>query len=189
MEERSVTVGIGPVSFEELEAVARHDAEVVIADGAWAEVRKSREIIEALADDQQPHYGVSTGFGALATRHIPMELRSQLQRSLVRSHAAGSGPEVEREVVRALMLLRISTLATGRTGIREETLRCYVAMLNAGLTPVVYEYGSLGCSGDLAQRRHVARPPRDRCDQRPAGQHPQQPPGDPHHRPRRRRVG
>jgi histidine ammonia-lyase len=156
MEERSVTVGIGPVSFTEVAAVARHDAEVVIADGAWAEVRKSREIIAALADDQQPHYGVSTGFGALATRHIPMELRSQLQRSLVRSHAAGSGPEVEREVVRALMLLRISTLATGRTGIREETLQCYVAMLNAGLTPVVYEYGSLGCSGDLAPLAHCA---------------------------------
>ncbi len=156
MYERSVTVGIGPVSREDVIAVARYDAQVVIADEAWAEVRKSREIIEALADDQEPHYGVSTGFGALATRHIPVELRAQLQRSLVRSHAAGSGPEVEREVVRALMLLRISTLATGRTGIRDETLRSYVAMLNAGLTPVVYEYGSLGCSGDLAPLAHCA---------------------------------
>jgi histidine ammonia-lyase len=156
MEERSVTIGIGPISFADLEAVARHDAKVVIADDAWAEVRKSREIIEALADDREPHYGVSTGFGALATRHIPLALRSQLQRSLVRSHAAGSGSEVEREVVRALMLLRISTLATGRTGIREETLQCYVAMLNGGLTPVVYEYGSLGCSGDLAPLAHCA---------------------------------
>ena len=124
MEQHSVTVGIGQVSFEDLEAVARHGAEIIIADDAWAEVRKSREIIEALADDPEPHYGVSTGFGALATRHIPIELRGQLQRSLIRSHAAGSGPEVEREVVRALMLLRISTLATGRTGVREETLRC-----------------------------------------------------------------
>jgi histidine ammonia-lyase len=156
MEQRSVIVGIGPVSFDELEAVARRHAQIVIADEAWAEVRKSREIIEALADDQEPHYGVSTGFGALATRHIPIDLRGQLQRSLVRSHAAGSGPEVEREVVRALMLLRISTLATGRTGIREETLRCYVAVLNAGLTPVVHEYGSLGCSGDLAPLAHCA---------------------------------
>jgi histidine ammonia-lyase len=156
MYERSVTVGIGPISREDVMAVARHDAQVVITDEAWAEVRKSREIIEALADDQEPHYGVSTGFGALATRHIPIELRAQLQRSLVRSHAAGSGPEVEREVVRALMLLRISTLATGRTGIRDETLRSYVAMLNAGLTPVVYEYGSLGCSGDLAPLSHCA---------------------------------
>jgi histidine ammonia-lyase len=156
MTQRSVTVGIGPVSFQDVEAVARHGGRVVIADDAWAEVRKSREIIEALADDQQPHYGVSTGFGALATRHIPIELRGQLQRSLVRSHAAGSGPEVEPEVVRALMLLRISTLATGRTGIREETLGCYVAMLNAGLTPIVYEFGSLGCSGDLAPLAHCA---------------------------------
>jgi histidine ammonia-lyase len=136
--------------------VARHNAKIDIADEAWAEVRKSREIIEALADDQEAHYGVSTGFGALATRHIPVNRRGQLQRSLVRSHAAGSGPEVEREVVRALMLLRISTLATGRTGIREGTLRCYAAMLNAGLTPVVYEYGSLGCSGDLAPLSHCA---------------------------------
>src|SRR6188768_1408959 len=156
MEQRSVTVGIGLVSFADLEAVARHDAKVVIADDAWAEVRKSREIIEALADDQEPHYGVSTGFGALATRHIPVDLRAQLQRSLVRSHAAGSGTEVEREVVRALMLLRISTLATGRTGIRDETLRSYVALLNAGIAPVVHEYGSLGCSGDLAPLSHCA---------------------------------
>jgi histidine ammonia-lyase len=156
MEQHSVTVGIGPVSFEDLEAVARHGAEIIIAEDAWAEVRKSREIVEALADRPEPHYGISTGFGALATRHIPIERRGQLQGSLIRSHAAGSGPEVEREVVRALMLLRISTLATGRTGIRDQTLRCYVDMLNAGLTPVVYEYGSLGCSGDLAPLSHCA---------------------------------
>ena len=74
-----------------------------------------------------------------------------LQRSLIRSHAAGSGPEVEREVVRALMLLRLSTLATGRTGVRVETAQAYAAMLDAGITPVVHEYGSLGCSGDLAR--------------------------------------
>lgn len=151
-----VTVGTGPVSFDDVVAVARHDAQVVLSEPSLAEVRRSRAVIEALADDTEPHYGVSTGFGALATRHIPVELRAQLQRSLVRSHAAGSGPEVEREVIRALMLLRISTLATGRTGIRAETLLTYVAMLNAGITPVVHEYGSLGCSGDLAPLSHCA---------------------------------
>ncbi len=78
-------------------------------------------MVEELAAATDPAYGISTGFGALATRHIPAEMREQLQRSLVRSHAAGSGPEVEREVVRALMLLRLSTLATGHTGIRLET--------------------------------------------------------------------
>ena len=84
------------------------------------------------------------------------DLRAQLQRSLVRSHAAGSGPEVEREVVRALMLLRLSTLATGHTGIRLETARLLAGLLEHGITPVVHEYGSLGCSGDLAPLSHCA---------------------------------
>lgn len=153
---RTVTVGVGPLSFDEVIAVARHDARVELAPEAEAEISRSREVIEALAHDTVPHYGVSTGFGALATRHIPTDLRAQLQRSLVRSHAAGSGPEVEREVVRALMLLRLSTLATGRTGVRLETARAYAAVLSAGITPVVREYGSLGCSGDLAPLSHCA---------------------------------
>ncbi len=156
MEQNPVVVGLGPLSLAEVVAVARHDAPIVIADEALTEVRRTRTVIEALADDHEPHYGISTGFGALATRHIPVELRSRLQRSLVRSHAAGSGPEVEREVVRALALLRISTLATGRTGIRDQTLQTYVAMINSGVTPVVHEYGSLGCSGDLAPLAHCA---------------------------------
>ena len=112
--------------------------------------------VEALAASPDPVYGVSTGFGALATRHIPGEKRAQLQRSLVRSHAAGSGPEVEREVVRALMLLRLSTLATGHTGVRRETAELLAALLTHGITPVVHEHGSLGCSGDLAPLAHCA---------------------------------
>src|SRR5690242_12524502 len=152
----TVTVGVGPLSFEDVVAVARHDARVEVSPESLAEVRRTRAVIDALADDDQPHYGVSTGFGALATRHIPVELRAQLQRSLVRSHTAGSGPEVEREVVRALMLLRISTLATGHTGVRRETAQLMAALLSAGITPVVREYGSLGCSGDLAPLAHCA---------------------------------
>jgi len=151
-----VAVGIGPLSFDDVVAVARRGARVELSADALAEIRRSRTIIEGLAQDVEPHYGVSTGFGALATKHIPPDLRAQLQASLVRSHAAGSGPEVEREVIRALMLLRLSTLATGRTGVREETVAAYAAMLNAGITPVVHEYGSLGCSGDLAPLAHCA---------------------------------
>jgi histidine ammonia-lyase len=151
-----IAVGIGPLSFDDVVAVARHGARVEITSDSLEAIRTSRTIIEGLADDVEPHYGVSTGFGALATKHIAPQLRAQLQRSLVRSHAAGSGPEVEREVVRALMLLRLSTLATGRTGVCEETASTYAAMLNAGITPVVHEYGSLGCSGDLAPLAHCA---------------------------------
>ncbi|MDV3223503.1 aromatic amino acid lyase, partial [Intrasporangium sp.] len=153
---RTVSVGTGPLSVDDVVAVARHGARVELSAEAEAEIARSRTIVEAHAGDTVPHYGISTGFGALATRHIPTELRAQLQRSLVRSHAAGSGPEVEREVVRALMLLRLSTLATGRTGVRLETARAYAAVLSAGITPLVHEYGSLGCSGDLAPLAHCA---------------------------------
>jgi histidine ammonia-lyase len=152
----TVVVNVGPLSADDVVSVARHGAPVILAEEALKEIARSREVIEGLADDVVPHYGVSTGFGALATRHIPTELRTQLQRSLVRSHAAGSGPEVEREVIRALMLLRLSTLATGRTGVRVQTAQAYADLLNAGITPVVHEYGSLGCSGDLAPLAHCA---------------------------------
>ena len=129
---------------------------MVLSQDALAAMATSREVVERLADDVEPHYGISTGFGALATTHIPPEQRAQLQRSLIRSHAAGSGPEVETEVARALMLLRLSTLATGRTGIRAAVADTLARLLNAGITPVVHEFGSLGCSGDLAPLSHVA---------------------------------
>lgn len=156
MTEQTVTVGIGPVSFVDLIAVARGGARVELSAEAQAEIKKSSERIRELAHQEQPVYGVSTGFGALANKHIPVEMRKTLQRGLIRSHAAGSGPEIEREVIRALMLLRLSTLATGRTGVRVEVAQAYADMLSAGLTPVVREYGSLGCSGDLAPLSHCA---------------------------------
>ena len=189
-----VVVGAGPLTVEDVVAVARHDAPVRLDDTALAEVRRTREIIRGLAGETRPHYGVSTGFGALATRHIPVDLRHRLQRSLIRSHAAGSGPEVEREVVRALMLLRVATLATGRTGIREETLRTYAGMLDAGITPVVHEYGSLGCSGDLAPLSHCALalmgegPVRDASGTLVPAARPSRPPGSPPSSSRRRRA-
>src|SRR3954447_24048608 len=146
MDACSVLVGTGPVPPEDVVRVARGGCGVRLTDDAVAEIARSRAVIEGVAGDAQPHYGVSTGFGALATKHIPLERRAQLQRSLIRSHAAGSGPEVEREVVRSLMLLRLSTLATGRTGVRPEVVRAYAGLLTECITPVVYEYGSLGCS-------------------------------------------
>ncbi|KQR17125.1 histidine ammonia-lyase [Cellulomonas sp. Leaf334] len=152
----TVVVGTGPVSLAEVVAVARHGAGVRLSDDALEAIATGRAVVDELAADTAPHYGISTGFGALATLSIPAEKRRDLQRSLVRSHAASTGPEVEREVVRALMLLRLSTLATGHTGVRPETASAYAALLDAGLTPVVREYGSLGCSGDLAPLAHCA---------------------------------
>ncbi|WP_433674529.1 histidine ammonia-lyase [Microbacterium gorillae] len=151
-----VLVGLHPLSIEEVVAVARHHAPVEVTAEARAAVAASRARIDALADDPHPHYGVSTGFGALATTFITPDRRLQLQASLIRSHAAGTGAEVEEEVVRALQLLRLRTLASGHTGVRPEVVDTYAAMLNARITPIVREYGSLGCSGDLAPLSHVA---------------------------------
>ena len=151
-----VTLSGGPLTEADVVAVARHDAPVVLSPESLAGMAASRDVVDALAADDVAHYGVSTGFGALATTHIPVERRAQLQRSLVRSHAAGTGEPVEREVVRAMMLLRLRTLATGRTGARPVVAESLAALLDAGVTPLVREHGSLGCSGDLAPLSAVA---------------------------------
>lgn len=151
-----VIVGRDPLTVADVVAVARHDAPVVLDAAALDRIAGARGIIDALAADPHPHYGVSTGFGALATTFIAADRRRQLQASLIRSHAAGTGAEVEREVVRGLQLLRLQTLASGRTGVRPAVAETYAAMLNAGIVPVVREYGSLGCSGDLAPLAHIA---------------------------------
>jgi histidine ammonia-lyase len=154
----SATVALrpAPLSPDDVVAVARRGAQVELADDAVDLIAAARVHVDALADSGEPVYGVSTGFGALASRHIALGLRAQLQRSLVRSHAAGLGAEVEREVVRAMMLLRLHTMATGHTGVRLTTAQAYAGFLNAGITPVVREFGSLGCSGDLAPLAHCA---------------------------------
>jgi histidine ammonia-lyase len=152
------TVSVGPhgITAEDVVAVARKGAAVGLRDDAEAAMAASRAVVERLAAAAEPAYGVSTGFGALATRHIDPRLRAQLQRSLIRSHAAGMGPPVETEVVRAMLLLRLRTLASGYTGARVRLAQALADLLNAGITPVVPEHGSLGCSGDLAPLAHCA---------------------------------
>lgn len=152
----NVVIGAHGATVEDVLAVARGGARVELSAEALAGIAAARAVVDALAAKPEPVYGVSTGFGALAVRHISPELRAQLQRSLVRSHAAGMGPRVEREVIRALMFLRLKTLASGRTGVRPVVAETMAALLNAGITPVVHEYGSLGCSGDLAPLAHCA---------------------------------
>ncbi|WP_459961465.1 histidine ammonia-lyase [Nocardia sp. IFM 10818] len=151
-----VVVGAGPMTAAQVVAVAREGARVELAPEGLDRLAKVRGHIDELAHSERPVYGVSTGFGALALRHIPPERRTDLQRSLIRSHAAGAGAPVEPEVVRAMMLLRLRTLMTGHTGVRPETARALAELLDSGLIPVVPEYGSLGCSGDLAPLAAVA---------------------------------
>ena len=144
-------------SLEDVVAVARDGAPVELSPEALDGDRRSSR---ASSTRWRPTWCRTTASrpGSARSRRCTSRSRSriELQRGLIRSHAAGSGDEVEREVVRALMLLRLSTLATGRTGVRPVVADAYAAMLSAGITPVVHEYGSLGCSGDLAPLAHCA---------------------------------
>lgn len=151
-----VIISTHGTTFADVVAIARDGARVVLSQESLAAMQKSRDHVEALAASDTPVYGISTGFGALANRHVSTDLRTQLQRSLIRSHAAGVGAPVEVEVVRALMALRLKTLASGRTGVRPIVAQTMAAILNAGITPLVREFGSLGCSGDLAPLAHCA---------------------------------
>ena len=153
---RTVTLSTTGVTFADVIDVARHGAKVELSKQSIDAINSSRKYIEEYAAGGTPVYGVSTGFGALANRHIDVADRAQLQKSLIRSHAAGVGPAVEREVVRALMFLRLRTMASGRTGVRVALAQSYIDFLNYGITPVVPEFGSLGCSGDLAPLSHCA---------------------------------
>lgn len=151
-----VVISTSGMTFDDVLAIARRNAQIEISQESLDAMAKTREHIERLAASETPVYGISTGFGALAQRHIPPQDRVQLQKSLIRSHAAGMGDPVEREVVRALMALRLRTMCSGKTGVRPLVATTYAAILNAGITPKVLEYGSLGCSGDLAPLSHCA---------------------------------
>ncbi len=140
----------------EVIAVARRDAPVSVSSSARAAMERAASVVESLTDSADPAYGVTTGFGSLATVRIASDRREELQRALIRSHATGMGPPVERDVVRAMMLLRARTLAMGLSGARPLVAEAIVALLNAGITPVVPEHGSLGASGDLAPLAHCA---------------------------------
>jgi histidine ammonia-lyase len=137
-------------------AVARRDEPVELAPEARETMERSAAVVTRLAASEEPAYGVSTGFGSLANVRIPADRREELQRALIRSHAAGMGQPVEREVVRAMMLLRARTLAMGYSGARPVVADTILALLNAGITPRVPEHGSLGASGDLAPLAHCA---------------------------------
>ena len=152
----TVRISEAAITREEVLRVARGGEDVVIDDAVLARLGVQREAIEVMVRSGVPVYGVSTGFGSLATTFVAPDQRRALQRALVRSHAAGVGAEVEVEVVRAMMTSRLSTLCSGVTGVQPATAQAYAALLNAHLTPVVYEFGSLGCSGDLAPLAHVA---------------------------------
>src|SRR5918996_490218 len=136
--------------------VARGRRAVSLDADAAARMRASRAVIERLVAEGATVYGVTTGFGDLADVRIEPEETADLQRNLVRSHAAGVGPPLPDDVVRAMLLLRANALAVGLSGVRVELVELLVAMLNRAVHPVIPARGSLGASGDLAPLAHLA---------------------------------
>jgi histidine ammonia-lyase len=152
----TVTVATTGVTPADVLAVARALARVEIDAGAVTAMEASRSIVDSIERDGRPVYGVTTGFGALANTNIAPARRAELQHALIRSHAAGVGAPMPREVVRAMMLLRVRSLALGHSGVRPLVAQALVDLLNHDVTPWVPEHGSLGASGDLAPLAHCA---------------------------------
>jgi histidine ammonia-lyase len=146
------------LTIADVESVARGRRPIVLDDAARARMEESRALIEAIVARGEVVYGVTTGFGDLATRFIPPEDAARLQENLLMSHAAGVGGELPRELVRAMLLLRANTLALGHSGCRPAIVDGLVAFLAAGIHPVVPSQGSVGASGDLAPLAHLALP-------------------------------
>src|SRR5918994_7940001 len=144
------------LTIDQVIEVARGRRAVSLDPAAGERMRGSRSVIERLVADGAVVYGVTTGFGDLADVRIEPALTAELQRNLVRSHAAGVGDPLPDEVVRAMLLLRANTLAVGLSGVRVELAELLVAMLNAAIHPLVPSRGSLGASGDLAPLAHLA---------------------------------
>ncbi len=152
----TLRLGAERLTFDDVVEVARGGRRVTLAPAARAGMERSLAHVRAIAaDETRSVYGVSTGFGALANTRIPPEDRTELQHALIRSHAAGMGPPMPREVVRAMLLLRARALAMGYSGVRPALVEALLDLLNAGITPYVPIYGSLGASGDLAPLAHV----------------------------------
>ncbi|MFI5180691.1 MAG: histidine ammonia-lyase [Thermoanaerobaculia bacterium] len=144
------------LTLEDLVAVARSRARIALAPAALERVDAARAVVERAVAEDRVVYGVTTGFGKFADVVIPHEKLAELQRNLVRSHAAGVGEPLPEDAVRALMLLRANCLAKGYSGVRRATLEALVALLNAGVHPVIPSQGSVGASGDLAPLAHLA---------------------------------
>jgi histidine ammonia-lyase len=152
---KSVVVGGPPLTWEDLLAVAA-GVPASLSPEARSRMEPARELVRRASRGGDPVYGVNTGFGALKSVRVPEQDLERLQLNLIRSHAAGFGPELEASAVRLMLALRAHSLAQGASGVRVELLEHLLAMLERDLLPVVPSRGSLGASGDLIPLAHLA---------------------------------
>ncbi len=155
MTENELKLDSGSLTPEDVVAVARMMKRVGLGDNAKSAIRASRRVVDDVVARRQVTYGVNTGFGSLSRVQIPADQVRQVQRNLIRSHAAGIGEWLPRDIVRAVMLILAASLSRGHSGVRLEVVETLIAMLNANITPLVPSRGSVGASGDLAPLAHV----------------------------------
>ena len=145
-----------PLSVADLPLLARPESRIEIHDGAWERTRASRALVQKLLDEQRTVYGINTGFGRLSSVRISADQTEELQRNLLRSHAAGVGDPLPAGQVRVLVALRLNSLLGGFSGVSDGLLLALRDLYNSGVTPMVPSRGSVGASGDLAPLSHVA---------------------------------
>lgn len=154
----TVIVDGGPLTLEQVASVAMGRASAAPVDDLDERLAPARSVVDEVVASEEVVYGITTGFGALATSHIGKSETEALQYNLIRSHAAGVGDPVPDEVVRAMLLLRARTLSQGHSGVRPVVVRKLLELLEKGMLPVVPWQGSVGASGDLAPFAHLALP-------------------------------
>jgi len=154
----AVIVNGGPLSPSQVAAVAFGEAKARASDQIESRMAPAREVVDRAVDSHDIVYGITTGFGALATKHIGKEDTESLQYNLLRSHATGVGDPMPDDVVRAMLLLRARTLSIGHSGVRPLIVHKLLELLSRGFLPVVPSQGSVGASGDLAPFAHLALP-------------------------------
>ncbi|NKF52072.1 histidine ammonia-lyase [Shewanella sp. WXL01] len=158
MAKLSLTLEPGTLSLAQLRQVSRHGVTMKLADSAIANINSSAEQVQNVIREGRTVYGINTGFGLLANTKIAPDDLQLLQRSIVLSHAAGTGQYMQDETVRLMMVLKINSLSRGFSGIRLEVIEFLISLVNAGVYPCVPEKGSVGASGDLAPLSHMCLP-------------------------------
>jgi histidine ammonia-lyase len=150
-----LTLQPGSLTLSDLRAVWQAAGSLSLASDAYAAIETSAATVQAIVAKGDPAYGINTGFGILAKRHIPQEQLAQLQQNLILSHAVGTGELLPDHVVRLILLTKIGSLARGYSGVRPLIVDTLVALYNAGIMPAIPAQGSVGASGDLAPLAHM----------------------------------
>ena len=147
------------LSFERIQQIMSEDFQLKLSDTSIQRINSCREFLDTkLACSSEPVYGINTGFGSLCDERVSHDELSKLQKNLVMSHACGMGDAMEPSIVRLMILLKIQSLSQGFSGVHLSTVQRLIDFFNLGIFPVVYQYGSLGASGDLAPLAHLSLP-------------------------------